>query len=165
VPPDSLHYRLVYDVAQAGYTGWWYPGIAVALLVAALADARLRRRRAQPPGPGGDHPTAAFLACMAILLFSVTYFPYRSMRKALESGRFTVVEGRVRNYRLDDPVTTDEETWEVESGGRVYRYSYDNATPKPGFGHTTAHGGPIHAGLRVRIADVGGSIARLEVAP
>jgi hypothetical protein len=165
VPPDSPHYRLVYDLAQAGYTGWPYPGIAVALLVVSVANAKLRRRRRQPLGPWGDRSTAAFLGCVAILLFAVTYLPYRSMRKALESGRFTVVEGTVQRYRLNDPVTTDEETWEVVSGGSVYRYSYDNATPEPGFGHTTAHGGPIHEGLRVRIADVGGSIARLEVAP
>jgi len=33
-----------------------------------------------------------------------------------------------------------------------------------GFNNTLSHGGPIHEGLRVRIADVDGAIARLEIA-
>jgi hypothetical protein len=33
----------------------------------------------------------------------------------------------------------------------------------PGFDRIQRDGGPIHSGLRVRIADVGGHIARLEV--
>jgi hypothetical protein len=34
-----------------------------------------------------------------------------------------------------------------------------------GFNDSQNHGGPMREGLRVRIADVNGEIARLEIAP
>ena len=159
--PDSLHYRLVYDVARAGYADWYFPGIGVALLVAALASARFRRKHALERSPRADRLLYGFLACWIIGAFAATYGSYRSMRKALQSGRFTVVEGRVRGYRWRDP----DQLWEVESGGRVYRYAYKCAALSPGSGRLPLPNVPIHEGVQLRIADVGGSIARLEVAP
>jgi hypothetical protein len=43
-------------------------------------------------------------------------------------------------------------------------YSYSDYVVVAGFNNTQSHGGPIRNGLRVRIADIDGQIARLEVA-
>jgi hypothetical protein len=48
-----------------------------------------------------------------------------------------------------------------EVAGRRYRYS--DFVLVPGFHTTTTRGGPIREGLHVRIADVDGEIARLEI--
>jgi len=165
VHPDSLRYRLVYDVAQAGYTDWWFPAIGVAIFAFALASRYFRRKETRALGPWFTHLFAGFAMCWVMGTFWATYGGYRSMRNALRSGRFTVVEGRVRNFHPSDPGDHTDETWEVESGGRMYRYAYAPSSLTPGFRKTSVHGGPVHEGLRVRVADVDGYIARLEVAP
>ena len=163
--PDSIRYRLVYDAVQAGYTDWWFPGIGVAFLALALVSPHFRRKETRSLGPWANHLVAGFALCWAVGAFWSTYGGYRSMRSALRSDRFTVVEGRVRNFQPSDPGDHRDETWEVESGGRVYHYAYVRSSLTPGFRKTSVHGGPIREGLRVRIADVDGYIARLEVAP
>jgi hypothetical protein len=165
VHPDSLRYRLVYDAVQAGYTDWWFPAIGVAILVVGLVGPHLRRKERRALGPWFAHLVAGFALCWVVGAFWTTYGGYRSMRNALRSGRFTVVEGRVRNFQPSDPGDHGDERWEVESGGRVYRYAYVRSSLTPGFRKTSVHGGPVHEGLRVRVADVDGCIARLEVAP
>jgi hypothetical protein len=165
VQPDSIRYRLVYDAVQAGYTDWWFPGIGVALLAIALVSAHFQRKETRSLGPWFNHLVAGFALCWAMGAFWLTYGDYRSMRSALRSNRFTVVEGRVRNFQPSDPGDHREERWEVESGGSVYHYAYVPSSLTPGFRKTSVHGGPIREGLRVRIADVDGYIARLEVAP
>jgi hypothetical protein len=83
-----------------------------------------------------------------------------SLRDRLASGEYERVESRVENFVPGDGGGHREESWTVVSGGRAYRYRYVHSKTQPGF-HASA--GPVRAGARVRIADVGGYIARLEV--
>ena len=42
-------------------------------------------------------------------------------------------------------------------------FSYSDYIPEAGFNQTSAHGGPIHQGLPVRIWYVGKEIVKLEI--
>lgn len=83
-----------------------------------------------------------------------------SARRVLEGGDFKVVEGEVRNFKP------------MPYGGRVYEsfevsgvpFRYSDYEVSAGFNNAASHGGPIREGLRVRIAYVGNTILRLEVA-
>jgi len=45
-----------------------------------------------------------------------------------------------------------------------HHYEYSDYVVSAGFNNTQSHGGPIREGITVRIADVRGKIARLEIA-
>jgi len=57
----------------------------------------------------------------------------------------------------------DRGSWKVESGGERYEYRYSTYEGAPGYRRTQARGGLVRNGIRVRIADVEGLIARLEI--
>lgn len=84
-----------------------------------------------------------------------------SLEEALNTGTYTHVEGIVEDFVPGDRAGHVDESWRVRSGGEVYTYSYSSSMRVPGF-HRSA--GPIRSGLHVRIADVDGYIARLEIA-
>lgn len=163
--PDSLAFRLVYDAAAAGYTDWTVPATPLPLLavVGLLLYVHVREKRPRHEG------IVLYLGVAVLLVFIVsgfwlTYPPYVAMRDALRDGRFTVVEGIVRDFEPGDGGDHRPESWHVESGGRVYAYRYSPSIGAPGYRQTAAHGGMVREGVRVRVADVAGDIARLEVA-
>ena len=166
IPFDSTHYRLVYDVATAGYTDWKFPaeGLVLALVctVMLVLDRRHPSERWRPVTLMGGIGVGVLTA---VTSFCITFEGYRTLRDAERSGKFIVVEGIVRNFQPSDPGDHTDESWDVESNGRVYHFAYVASTLTPGFRNPAVHGGPIQGGLRVRIADVDGYIARLEVAP
>ena len=84
---------------------------------------------------------------------------YEELRAGLERGTYTLTEGVVSEFTPGKPDGHPMERFVV--AGREFRYS--PYTPI-GFNRISALGGPIRVGRRVRIADVGGVIARLEVA-
>jgi len=165
VQVDTVRYRLVYDAAAAGYADWWFPAIGLALL-AGFGLALYRHHSGTPT----RHAWALYAGVPFLLLWVVaaataTYGRYATLRDRLRAGQFTTVEGVVQDFEPGDAGDHREERWSVRSGGRLYRYQYSPSRLTPGFRHTAAHGGPIRPGLRVRIADVDGYIARLAIAP
>jgi hypothetical protein len=111
---------------------------------------------------------------MLVLLLNILpahYFAHRdwqSMRDAMRAGRFTVVEGQVQEYR--PPLRPSRrgktpEKFMVRTDEGIFRYEYLESQIAPGFNLPADRGGPIREGLQVRIADVDGRIARLEIAP
>ncbi len=162
---DSLHYRLVYDVAAAGYTDWWFP--AAGLIGLAVFGFGLYRalRDEEPLQRSWIYILGLpFLTVWVLGAFWGTYGDYTSIRDRLNSGRYILVEGVVQQFQDGDAGDHDPERWMVRSGDTVYRYSYVRSQLSPGFRHEAIHGGPIRNGLHVRIADVDGHIARLEIA-
>ena len=85
--------------------------------------------------------------------FGTSYREYSSLRDALRSGNFEVVQGPVENFVEGDG--RRPESFDV----RGHRYSYSWSVIQAGFNSP----GLIRPGLEVRIADVNGEIARLEV--
>jgi hypothetical protein len=158
-----MKYETVFDLLQVGYRQWTSPAFG---LIFVISGAWLAHRRSTRPAPPGwwsaIHPYLylAFACVWTLVAFFATYGQYRHMRNALETGRYVTIEGTVRNF-VPMPVTGHSmETFEID--GR--RYSYSDYVVTAGFNNTQSHGGPIREGLHVRIADVGGHIARLEIA-
>jgi hypothetical protein len=89
-----------------------------------------------------------------------TFFDYWELRQALKSGDFKVVEGMVVDFVPMPYSGHAKERFSVN--GRLYEYS--DFAVSAGFNNTQSQGGPIREGLIVRIADVRGKIARLEIA-
>jgi hypothetical protein len=123
------------------------------------------------PAPPESRPTwidrpAAVAAAVAIAVLAGggltvgRYLQVKGLQDHLSSGDYVVVEGRVENFVRGDKGGHKEESWSVRSGGRLYTYRYKWSTVVPGF-HGSA--GPIREGLHVRLADVDGYIARLEI--
>jgi hypothetical protein len=160
----AVEFRIVFDAATAGYRDWpWVllmAGLFVALVIWIIIDGRLGPRR-------GGGPRRAFLSISAVFVAAVTagiawtsFRDHAALRAALKTGRYQVVEGLVTDFR-----PMPREGHQLESfviAGRFY--SYSDFVRTAGFNNTASHGGPIREGLYVRIADVNGQIARLEIA-
>jgi hypothetical protein len=84
---------------------------------------------------------------------------------AFKSGRYSVVEGAVENFR---PMPYEGHANEEFQVGSV-RFSYSDYEDRPGFNQSSSHGGPIREGLKVKISysdDCGewpNTILKLEV--
>jgi hypothetical protein len=159
-------YRVVYDAAALWFPDWWVPAaglvfVVLGFLLVRFPDAVRAHRTAV-------RATGAFIALAAAALVLVTgsqlYRAHSALRQALGTGRFTVVEGTVFDFVPGDAADRRAERWAVNSGGRTYRYEY-GVDLSPGYRLSGAHGGLVRDGSRVRIADVDGRIARLELAP
>lgn len=176
-------YQVVYDARDAsGSASLWLMVFFVvgglALWFAGWADQRLWRQvgttAVADTGGADEHPYAragrvrriAMWAAFAGVLVNgslwwVDVFERNRLREALETGDYTVVEGQVTDFVRGDRGGNREERFTVMSEGRRYGYEYSSANLKPGFHESH---GPIRDGLQVRISDVDGYIARLEIA-
>ena len=101
----------------------------------------------------------------ALILVVGTIFPDIGLRIALSRGHYQLREGIVTNFVPGDPGDHQPETWTLHATGTDFSYSYSPSILAPGYSRTAAHGGLIRNGLRVRVWDVGGDIARLEITP
>jgi hypothetical protein len=90
---------------------------------------------------------------------AVAWTGLHSLRDALATHRYTVVEGVVSDFVAGQPDGHPMERFKV--AGEIFTYS---PFVSPGFNTVSTVGGPLREGLRVRIAVVHGSIARLEIA-
>jgi hypothetical protein len=183
-------YRLIYDARQFPFPDLTLPVILLLVAAGGLAFwgfARRDERRwigmsvgqgvPEETGPASAdaHPLrrarayrriglrvalAAFAAAVAVGWLELT--AHARFRGALDRGEYTTVEGRVFNFKQGDRGGHRDERFSVRSSGRVHTYRYRHSRPEPGFHQSH---GPVHEGIRVRIADVDGAIARLEIAP
>jgi hypothetical protein len=160
-----LNFQTTFDIATSGYQGWGYVrgGVylsigAIAILVLSLSiQSKPRRIKAY----GWLMITAAtFGLFWSALAFNDTYKPYRNLRAALLAGQCEVVVGTVENFRPVHPGAVYLECFTVNGT----KFEYSDFIESPGFHQTNEHGGPISAGLKVRIHHLNGVIARLELA-
>ncbi|MGJ5815286.1 hypothetical protein [Paludibaculum fermentans] len=79
---------------------------------------------------------------------------------ALQSGRYSIVEGMVTDFHPMPYNGHDAECFSVRSK----RFCYSDYDVSPGFRNAASHGGPIRPGLSVRVTYFGPTILRLEVA-
>jgi hypothetical protein len=78
---------------------------------------------------------------------------------AFRTGQYSLVEGTVADFHPMPYEGHDEECFTVEAR----RFCYSDYVVTPGFHNTVSHGGPIRAGIHVRIAYVGATILRLQI--
>src|SRR4051812_7475233 len=103
------------------------------------------------------------LACLwtAVVTFSAVGSVMR-VRYRLNHRAYVVVEGIVSDFVPGGG--HDEELWHVRSGDEDHRYHYKASVVTAGYRQTQSQGGAIRNGVRVRVADIDGLIAQLEVA-
>lgn len=161
-----MHYQTVFDIATAGYKSWNFPAFG---LVGIAAGALLVARRKHLPGTWAKRPVASAVFAWFFLVFAVlwtamafvaTYGDYRSLSDAERSGKVQVVEGLVTDFH---PMPASGHAMEKFCvSGTCFEYSDYVVTG--GFNNTSSHGGPIRAGLPVRVSHVGDRIVKLEIA-
>ena len=166
---DSIPYYTVFNVVD-GYPRWTgeivfsVAGLALAIALVAQLSGWIRMPR---PIRSGVALGLLFLVLVMLPAHLIAHRDWAAMRDAVRAGRFTVVEGHVEDF--SPPVRSrnlkQRETFKVYSHKQTFRYRYLESEIAPGFNTPSDRDGPIYAGLRVRIADVGGRIARLEIAP
>ena len=156
---DNIVYQTVFDTARQGFHTWKASALGLPFMAGGVYMAWLVRRFSAQPA---QRRVGTLVAVAVILLgmgISVTVFvglraEYRELCSALESGRYEVVEGIVSDFTAKGPGSHPPESWSV--GG--HRYTFYSAITS-GFDQS----GQVHPGGRVRIADVRGRIARLEM--
>jgi hypothetical protein len=153
-----MTYEVVFDAAEHGYRTWWFvlPGVfAIAAgVLLGIARSRMsdRDRRAAP--------VLAMILSVAglawiIVNYENTHHEYLVLMDGLRSNHFTTIEGRVADFVPRGPDGHPSEHWSV----RGHRYVVSPSTVTSAFNTP----GIVHSGDSVRIADIDGVIARLEV--
>lgn len=150
-----MGFETVFDVTRDGFRAWWafvpFAGVgAIGLVLSSAANTALRRTARVGAGAG---------VLLAIVVECGAYWDYRALTLALLQERFTLVEGTVIDFVPGGSDGHPPESFCVSS----HCYSYSPAMISPGFNRVVGRGGPVRAGQTVRIADVGGQIARLEI--
>ncbi len=155
-------YELVFDAGQAGYRNWWFPAFGL-ILVAIFVGAVIHDRKTHGLNPmqrAIAYCGAAFSILWVLATFLGTFSDYWRLREAIRLGHFEVVEGKVVDFVPMPPEGHAMERFTVNG----HHYEYSDYQVIAGFNTTQSHGGPIREGSLVRIFDVGGQIARLEIA-
>jgi hypothetical protein len=99
-------------------------------------------------------------ALWSLQTFVGTYSDYIELQNALQQGKITVVEGKVENFIPMPSTGHSMESFTVAG----HKFECSDYRITAGFIKTSSHGGPIRAGIYVRIHALGNRIARLEVA-
>jgi len=159
-------YTVVFDARNAGVPGW--EAIPIALFFVALTYSKRQVPSSKPRAPALAwflrNALFIFACTAAVVTTLVTVGSTLRVRYRLDHGDYTVVEGVVSDFVPGDWIGHRHELWRVRSGDKDYWYTYSKSIITSGFRQTQEEGGPIRNGVRVRIADMDGLIARLEVA-
>jgi hypothetical protein len=156
---DSL-YHLVYDVRAAGFRFEWDWFSPLLVTAAALVRFRFADHNAKWPERPISALVAVASAAMTIFVVRENYSGYRDLRRAVEDGRYAVVEGAVEAFVPGLLEGHQNERFRVGT----HRFEYSPHLGVTGFRQLRAAGGPLREGLQVRIYDVNGTIARLDTA-
>jgi hypothetical protein len=158
-----MKYKLVFDVVQEGYRNWGFlvPGLIFIVIGIGMLVHRWKF-------PAKDTKFSArifpyFFAGFAILWtatsFWGTFSEYFKLKQAVLNGKYEVIEGTITDFVPMPSGGHAKEHFKVN--GHYYEYSNFNVIA--GFNKTQAYGGPLRGGMPVRIAEVDGQIARLEI--
>lgn len=152
-------YTLVFDVSRAGYRLWYVPAIAeVAVLLVGLVTELVGSVSAREERSTRIAIWLATSLIISLALLVITYQEYATLRDAVRSQSYVAVDGAIENFKTD--AGDHGESFDVGSHHFEYAFSYlTNAYNK-----SRPHGGLLRDQMHVRIADVSGKIARLEVA-
>ncbi len=103
--------------------------------------------------------TAAMASIFFLLLLVTFTTNFLRLHAAYVSGKSTVVDGLVENFRPAPTIGASRESFTV--GGVLF--SYNALEDTPCFHNSPLHKGPIRAGLEVRIFYNDGCIQRVDV--
>ena len=161
-----MHWVTLFDIEKSGFKDWWPLSFVLILLPVTgfLAFApngfyqraldRLPRHLLQVGLTGPSRRVFGIVGLMIAVAFSASsalglYSSYRTLRAARETGAFRTVEGQVSHYQCCKSVSFDVD-------GIAFKYSSDVLTSAfNDDGGPFDPGGPVNAGMHVRIAYVG----------
>src|SRR5215204_630236 len=158
-------YEVIYDAAQVRFPAWpvALTGLAVAALGVGLG-AYFRRR--------GVRSTIGHTIVTSAIIFGVSwtllvggglYAQHGQLTRALREGSFVRVEGIVYDKPTGAAKDVEGPSWVVEAGPTAHWYRYDRSLLAVGYRRPAPGSNGLRDGARVRIADIGGRIARVEV--
>jgi hypothetical protein len=161
---SNEEYQTVFDVTTAGFKSWSFPAsglimIVVGLVLPALQKNGRSRKLSGPAGKWFQRFFLGFAILWTVASFFGTFSDYRKSRSAMEKRETSFVEGQVMDFKPMPPGGHGYESFVV--GGTQFKYA-DNLIIA-GFNHTASQGGPIRAGLMVRIWYRDGEILRLDI--
>lgn len=160
-----MNYQVVYDAAQAGID-WLAIFIGTVLLAGAIIAWRGRHSPYFRGEPWVADIFLIFVVMVAPCMIIGKINEYITAQTRLHTNQMEVVEGRVENFTPG----LNEKAWESFTVNGV-AFTYGEYASTQGFHRTTYWGGPLKAGLQVRIhyTDIMGetvhpTILRLEIA-
>jgi len=157
-----VSYHSVFDASAVHYPVWrwvapWLLGLIAGVALAAfprIYTGRFRHTRVLGVAVG----VGCSIAVIGIVM--ATSSQQNRIVGALAEKRYEQVEGTVVNFRPGAADSHPPEEFDVGS----HHYRYAPAEDLYGFNQVAGNHGPLRNGVRVRIADVDGIIARLEIA-
>ncbi len=163
-----MNYRVAYDVTQElPPLVFAMGGLFFVAIGAVLWRYRHRSERYAALAPWMRTAFAGGLLGFAVLWTTVVSVSivseYLSASHALRDGTALVVEGTVDDFHPMPAAGHDTERFVVKG----VRFEYSDFIVTSGFNNTSSHGGPIRAGLPVRIHYLGENrpiILKLEIA-
>ena len=163
--PLTLAYDVIYDASQVRLPSW--PIALVGLAVAAIGvglGAYFRQRKVSSPVAQTVVTSAIiFGVSWALLVGGGLYAQHGQLVRALREGSFVHVEGIVYDRPPEGSKDATDASWVVEAGTKAHWYRYDRSPLSVGYRRSAPGTGGLRDGARVRIADIGGRIARIEV--
>jgi hypothetical protein len=158
------NFTVVFDVTQQGYRDWTFPAfglIFVAIGIGVLVHDHYRGvRKSTALRRFFPYFYLGFALIWTTVTFATTFTDYIRLRNAVRSGRCEIVEGTIADF-VPMPYQGHAMEHFVVNG---HYFEYSDFVVTAGFNNTQSHGGPLGEGRRVRICNVGGEIARLEIA-
>jgi hypothetical protein len=152
-----LEYSTVYEISKPP-PSWLlqYAGLVPFALGIVIAIGKLRFGWRRP-----NWLALILLGIFGFMVFTITpgFAPLSGPFTSYQAGRYSVVEGLVTDFHPMPYDGHEEECFSV----RPERFCYSDYEGNPGFHNTASHGGPIRAGIHVRIAYSGPIILRIEV--
>ena len=166
-----MPYVTVFDITQKAFEWWWFALGLIFVFVGIVLIKYGLKLGGNKTGKGFGLPFAfdsrllgwffvIFASFWTLLSFGSMYCSYREYTAAYRSGQYSVVEGTVEDFHPMPYEGHQEECFRVQEEKFCYS-DYDLS--KPGFNQSTSHGGPVRAGLPVRIAYRDDRILRLEI--
>jgi hypothetical protein len=161
----SVVYHVVYDAAELRFPAWPVASVGLAVALAGVGLGAYFRRRGITSAAARTVVTSAIIfgVSWSLLVGGGLYAQHGQLRSALAEQSYVLVEGVVYDSPQGPAKDADGKSWVVESGKTAHWYRYDSSPLAVGYHRSTPGTGGLHDGAHVRIADVGGRIARLEV--
>jgi hypothetical protein len=161
----TVAYRVIYDAAELRFPAWPVAAVGLAVALAGVALGAFLRRRGITSAAARTMVTSAIIfgVSWSLLVGGGLYAQHAQLRSALEERSFVPVEGVVYDSPPGSANVVEGKSWVVESGSTAHWYRYDSSPLSVGYRRGAPGTGGLRDGARVRIADVGGRIARLEV--
>ena len=156
--------RVVYDLDRQGFHAWEFVLVFCGFVLLSIALIIYDHRHPRAGIKGAYRRVFFYVYALVSFALAIEAVPdiiseYRTNVRALRDGRYQRVEGIVENF-VPAPVGGHrDETFDVAG----HHYAYSDFVVVAGYHQSQSHGGAIRQGAHVRIADLNGTILRLEL--